>query len=218
MKKIEIKSAFTLAEVLLTLIVVGVVAAMTIPSLNDYAEEQRYVAACKKAFSDISAATGVLETRYGDLQFWGWGTQATIANRYKEVMSVVDIPHTKIAGYCLGGTTGDDCGTFNTNDVYFTTGDGATWKITNKGFTAGGGAYVDVNGPNPPNVLGIDMFGFRISPNGVFAMGDTVNDKTYNWACTAYIMKRGKMPWIKDTSYANCTDKRIKDLPPEPEK
>lgn len=214
MKKMEIKPAFTLAEVLLTLIVVGVVAAMTIPSLNDYSEEQRYVASCKKAFSTISAATSVLESKYGDLQFWGWGSQATIANRYKEAMSVVDIPHTKYTGYCLDGKDGEKCGKFDTDDVYITSADGAIWKITNKDFATGGAAYVDVNGVNPPNVLGIDMFGFRISPNGVFAMGDTVNDKTYDWACTAYIMKRGKMPWIKDTSYKNCTDARIKDLTP----
>lgn len=214
MKKMEIKSAFTLAEVLLTLIVVGVIAAMTIPSLNDYSEEQKYVASCKKAFSTIAAATGVLETKYGDSQFWGWGSQATISNRYKEVLNVGDIVHKGYTGFCLDGKVGDSCGNFDTKDVYLTTGDGATWRITNVGYTTGGGAYVDVNGPNPPNVLGIDMFGFRIAPDGVFAMGDTSNDTNYDWGCTSYVMKHGKMPWIKNTSYKNCKDERIKDLTP----
>lgn len=208
MKKMEIKSAFTLAEVLLTLIVVGVVAAMTIPSLNDYAEEQRYVAACKKAFSDISAATGVLETKYGDLQFWPWSTQSTMANRYQEVMNVSNIKHVKYLGACLNNPEKDVCANFNNSDVYFTTGDGVSWDIIK--YENGGAALVDVNGINPPNIQGIDIFGFKIAPNGVFAMGDTTNDANYEWGCTAYVLKHGKMPWIKDPGYKDCWDERVR--------
>ena len=42
------KSAFTLAETLLTLSIIGVIAALTIPALKEYQEEVRYVAATKK--------------------------------------------------------------------------------------------------------------------------------------------------------------------------
>ena len=49
-KNIKIK-AFTLAEVLLTLIIIGVISALTVPSLKNYSDETKYVAATQKAMS-----------------------------------------------------------------------------------------------------------------------------------------------------------------------
>ena len=45
------KSGFTLAEVLVTLMIIGVIAAMTIPSLMQTTAQQEYKAAFKKALS-----------------------------------------------------------------------------------------------------------------------------------------------------------------------
>ena len=44
------KFAFTLAEVLITLGIIGVVAAMTMPSLNQKLEDQRNMSSLKKVF------------------------------------------------------------------------------------------------------------------------------------------------------------------------
>ena len=52
----DIKSGFTLAEVLITLIIVGVIAAMTIPALINATNKQVYVAGVKKANSTLSQA------------------------------------------------------------------------------------------------------------------------------------------------------------------
>ena len=46
-------SAFTLAETLLTLVIIGVVAAMTIPTVMHNADERKYVAFTQKAFADV---------------------------------------------------------------------------------------------------------------------------------------------------------------------
>ena len=43
------KSGFTLAEVLVTLMIIGVIAAMTIPSLMQNTQQQEFKAAYKKA-------------------------------------------------------------------------------------------------------------------------------------------------------------------------
>ena len=40
----RVKTAFTLAEVLVTLMIIGVIAAMTIPGLRKNADMQEYVA------------------------------------------------------------------------------------------------------------------------------------------------------------------------------
>ncbi len=50
------KSGFTLAEVLVTLMIIGVIAAMTIPSLMQSTSQQEYKAAFKKGISMINQA------------------------------------------------------------------------------------------------------------------------------------------------------------------
>ena len=50
------KSGFTLAEVLVTLMIIGVIAAMTIPSLMQSTAQQEFRAAYKKATSMINQA------------------------------------------------------------------------------------------------------------------------------------------------------------------
>ncbi len=53
------KTAFTLAEVLVTLMIIGVIAAMTVPTLKKSADMEEYVTGCKK-----------LTLRYLTLQKW----------------------------------------------------------------------------------------------------------------------------------------------------
>jgi len=57
---IKTKSGFTLAEVLTTLMVIGVVAAMTIPTLMNSTGEQQARVACKKAASILSQGVQLL--------------------------------------------------------------------------------------------------------------------------------------------------------------
>ena len=53
------KNGFTLAEVLITLGIVGVVASMTLPTLNNNVQKQTYEAGAKKAFNIVSNAVSV---------------------------------------------------------------------------------------------------------------------------------------------------------------
>ncbi len=65
------KFAFTLAEVLITLGVIGIVAAMTIPTLvNSYKEKQR-VTQLKKAYSVLNQAFTMAVADYGTPDNWG---------------------------------------------------------------------------------------------------------------------------------------------------
>ena len=50
------KSGFTLAEVLVTLMIIGVIASMTVPSLMQSTAQQEYKAALKKAASTLNQA------------------------------------------------------------------------------------------------------------------------------------------------------------------
>ena len=202
MKKLLKKRAYTLAEVLLTLVVVGVISVLTVPSLKNHADEAKYVAATQKAMSEIAAATSNAELAYGEASNWNFNSSTTI-NYYKKTMNTVPFPKGSKTSWdrnLLSGPNSD----FKPK---FMTADGMAWEIHDGGYTCGGGvALVDVNGSAPPNTIGIDIQGFRIGNRceaakkagdfGIYAMGDGKNDANAEWACTAYIIKHKKMPWL----------------------
>ena len=179
MRKIKFKSAFSLAEILLTLAIIGVIAAVTIPTLKDYSDEMAVVSQVKKAYSDLAAATAAVETKYGDLQFWPWSDKTAIMNRYAEQMMF-----------------NESSGTSRT------TQNGMTWSFSNgedlgngTTFGVGGMAIVDVNtSMNPPNQSGIDRFAFRIDRNGVVPFGsDSIKSNT-KFDDTYGVVNEGKVP------------------------
>ena len=65
------KAAFTLAEVLITLGIIGVVAAVTMPSLVANHREKQIVVQLKKAYSVIQQALLQAEVKHGEAKYWG---------------------------------------------------------------------------------------------------------------------------------------------------
>lgn len=65
------KTAFTLAEVLITLGIIGVVAAMTLPTLITNYKEKQTVTQLKKAYSTLAQAWQMMENEYGSIDEWG---------------------------------------------------------------------------------------------------------------------------------------------------
>ena len=52
----KVKYAFTLAEVLITLVIIGVIAAITVPAMIQQTQKQEYVSGLKKAYSTLQNA------------------------------------------------------------------------------------------------------------------------------------------------------------------
>ena len=204
MKKDMKMKAFTLAEVLLTLIIVGVVSALTVPTLKNHSDEARYVASTQKAMSEVVAAISNLESVHGDASTWNFSSSTTL-NWFKQSMNIMQNPNDSKSWERM-----DLDGTKNKFNPTIFTADGMAWEIHDCGYSCGGGcALIDVNGSAPPNTIGIDIQGFRIGhlcsgddnktkagDFGIYAMGDGVNDYNSAWACTSYIIKHKKMPWL----------------------
>ena len=53
-------NAFTLAEVLITLVIIGVIVSMTIPTLINKTQNQEFVSRLKKTYSTFAQVTGLL--------------------------------------------------------------------------------------------------------------------------------------------------------------
>lgn len=176
MKKNVKFKAFTLAETLLALVILGVVSAMTIPSLKSHSDEQKYVALTKKAFNTFSNAVTLVENKHGNSQFLN---SAKVVDYYKEVMDV--LPHNGTLNWYGSSTVSGSAG--GNIQYNFLTTDGFAWQIDGANMQA----MVDVNGSAPPNIMGVDMHNFKLTDYGV----SPVNN------CTAYIIKHDKMPWLK---------------------
>ncbi len=69
MDKLSIKRffAFTLAETLIVMGIIGVVAALTIPNLNSSTADKEKVAKLKKVYSNLEDAVGRAEAVYGPM-------------------------------------------------------------------------------------------------------------------------------------------------------
>lgn len=92
MRLSNIRDGFTLAEVLITLGIIGVVAAMTMPTLMNQTNGAQYKAAYKKALSAISQAVtlnvALDEWNFADLEAETGGTN-TLKSLFEKRMNVV---------------------------------------------------------------------------------------------------------------------------------
>ena len=69
-KNINKHNAFTLAEVLVTLAIIGVVAALTIPNLMKNYQKHVTVSKLKSAYGMLSRILQTAEVRHGSIASW----------------------------------------------------------------------------------------------------------------------------------------------------
>lgn len=152
------KKGFTLAEVLITLVIIGVIAAMTIPTLMNSTNNQEFRVGLKKAISALNQAMSLnyaLEgTQIGADNLSS--SENIVNNLFKKRMSVIT---TATSGTAFGvGSTGI---TATDNQNVFYTADGARYAVS---YAAGaydpvadqmyyGLILIDVNGEKGPNTV-----------------------------------------------------------------
>ena len=66
------KKAFTLAEVLITLGIIGVVAAMTMPTLIANHQKEVVATSLRKAYAELNLALQMSISKYGDVSTWDY--------------------------------------------------------------------------------------------------------------------------------------------------
>ena len=184
-KGIKFISAFTLAEVLITLGIIGIVAAMTIPTLiNNY---QKQVAVSRvKAFSSIFSqalqsmmqANGIdnLSNKYTDSEFWnGLSNQLKLA---KNCDAAENQGCFSSSDYKRFNPKTGTISSYDTGSSYkgvLVNGTSLSVNYYSPACTANdlqsdqtmcGHVFIDVNGKNSPNQVGKDTFAFHIMANG----------------------------------------------------
>ena len=180
------RSGFTLAEVLITLGIIGIVAAMTMPVLINNSRKKELETAFKKQYSVLQQAILMIKTE-DDLDFeysnYAGLFKNRLAQQYKSAQDCGEINHNS------GCILNEEDGTFtyyktlNGNPLSksffyyfgFITPDG-TLLLTEQGEQAKRTGYlvsVDVNGfKKRPNKMGYDLFMFQITKDGkILPMG-----------------------------------------------
>lgn len=228
--KMRKNKAFTLAETLVVMGIIGVVAALTIPNLSASTGNKENVARVQKAYSTINEAFERTQAEYGNVKRWRWadgwnGNDDTdfFANRLLESLKITkNCGRTANLG-CFSSSVkylnGDGAPGDSTTDMYKTIlADGSSLGI----IVASGviSFYVDIDGPKKgPATFGKDIFDFYISNGGISGekyklLSDSSNlmENTsvsssawtsafkYGSGLATWILQTGNMDYLKATN------------------
>lgn len=144
-------NAFTLAEVLITLGIIGVVAAMTLPALVQKQQKQEASSRLRKFVSTFSQAILFAENKYGPHADWKIGDENSY-NSALDFLNTYIAPFTKYIDIEKADTPYNNSPAAK---MRFLDGSIVTVKIG-----ACYDIYYDYNGEKNPNELGKDIFLF----------------------------------------------------------
>ncbi len=194
--------AFTLAETLIVMGVIGVVAALTLPNLNQSTGNKEKVAKVKKIYSNLNDAFGRATAVYGPFDEWDFGSSLATHNtrvgeRLTEFMKLSK--NCKMTKGCFNSGSG-------TSDYYeFITADDTAIQIRKPYIE------IDIDGLNKGrNLQGIDIFSFRYDESGIYVT--PMNENLFKAclggriteACTSWVINYDNMDYLKATSAGKC--------------
>ena len=191
------RPAFTLAEVLVTLGIIGVVAALTIPTLVANYRENVLMAQFKKSYATVANGFRMAEIENGAMKDWPMGSQMDIQDFWTTYIK----PYFNSAQICMDD---NDCGyhylnisewsgmswnlTTDETRLFFKLVDGTVIFMPRNTTNANGDPsyvdyfYIDVNGPKKPNKLCYDVFTFtRGTDKGISPRGCATEIIGNNW-------------------------------------
>ena len=145
------RSAFTLAEVLITLVVVGVIAALTIPTVIYETKKTEYSVRVKKFYSTMSQVVKLAEAKGKSWDVWASGVHD------EEKLSSIDTFQREYLLPYISYTKTETIGDI----VYVYLNDGSTF-YNFKGSCMD--FHFDVNGDKKPNKSGRNQFRFLYCP------------------------------------------------------
>ena len=208
----RVAKAFTLAEVLITLVIIGVIAAITIPTLINKTQNQEFVSKLKKTYSTLAQATNLIIAEEGTpkASVGGWASsQENIYSMYrKHLLNAKECGSE--AGCFRNGTikylNGNNYGDFD-NGGGLILSDGTQVQFEYMSSACSSTYYgssnrcamiwVDLNGEKKPNQMGRDIFRFALKEKGLYPSGcdregycNGPND-TRGWGCACKVLREG---------------------------
>ncbi|MDD3149455.1 MAG: prepilin-type N-terminal cleavage/methylation domain-containing protein [Candidatus Gastranaerophilales bacterium] len=199
MKNKTSQKGFTLAETLIVIAIIGIIASIVTPMLFGTTSDAELKAAWKKQYSDLSQATQLIVVDNGGTLAGAFsgdvaGTE-DFKNAYASKLNIIkDCSGTSTYGGTGTGASEEGCWHEGANCWYYLNGTGindaiAPGLILNNGslmyfyivksdcsapkgdYTRCGYVHIDVNGFKKPNTFGKDIFGGSITSNAFIPWG-----------------------------------------------
>ncbi len=173
------EKAFTLAEVLITIGIIGIVAATTLPALISKHQKNVTVNKLKKSYTTISNMFLMAQKDYGDSSSWSFsfGELSDYNNSLKTFVEKYMLPYLNVIDNC--GILCSKTPTYkflnNTNaglrtyySIYLK--DGSIIYVAMDNDTINVHSiimYVDINGQKKPNIIGKDVFAYYLNASNI---------------------------------------------------
>ena len=200
------RAAFTLAEVLITLGIIGIVAALTLPTVISNYKKQVTVSKLQKAYSTINNAFKQSEAANESSEFWDdpfvTGSQPYFEkyfkpylNGAKQCFSYQECGYKERCPYKFLNNdeapfvTSMDAHSLKNDRFAFYLPDGTFyWIITGAGgsnYVPASILYIDINGGDGPNIISKDVFQFtRKTGKGIFPSCYQYSQASINSDCS----------------------------------
>ena len=227
------KIAFTLAEVLITLGIIGVVAAITIPTLMQNIQDTQFKSAWKKEYSQLEQASK-LYLQDNSNNFSGVGNYADALQPYYKIIKYCN-SHASVQGcWVTSGTNlylkpawgyvragipdnsanpdlGVSQGLVLTDGTLVSTF--APWSAAcDPVGSLCGWIIVDVNGIKIPNTVGRDIFGVWVLKDRITPIGSEMVSTGYNDACGNGDNTAGDSGWGCSAEYLKNSNRSVEEL------
>lgn len=156
------KLGFTLAEVLITLGIIGVVAALTIPNLLAHYQKQQTVIKLKKIYSNLQQSIRMATEEYGDCEGWDF---LLSQNDFLDKYFVPYLKSSKVTTILNYTDLAGEHNSFGSTIPKLQLPDGAIVIYSSSPFQCKNHLIVDINGTSKPNRVGRDIFVFSFYQN-----------------------------------------------------
>lgn len=199
------KYAFTMAEVLITLGIIGIVAAITLPSVIGKYQKKVTAEKLKKFYSVITNAANLSEYENGDMYYWDFPKQPYSDDTIKFFRKYY-LPYLKDAKECntsncftqenyrVRQLNGNSASNLYQNNYLVKTNDGMYIFLHSNSPNKYFWMYVDINGHQKPNQIGYDVFVFDI-----YGYPNINNRKNYRIKFWGHYLKDEEL--VKPTNY-----------------
>lgn len=211
--------AFTLAETLIVMGIIGIVSALTLPNLNSSTGEKEKIAKVKKLYQNLDDAYGRARAVYGPLEDWTKtdstsGAKATrIGERMTEFMKVSKTCGTATNKGCFSNKNLLNYRGANSAFVSWDQVDTCYKVILADGstvrFCSTGNMDVDIDGPNKgKNQIGLDLFRFNIDSNNGVSPQRVDNFSNYlavpGFNLSGWVIDYDNMDYLKLDTSGKC--------------
>ncbi|MBR6162921.1 hypothetical protein IKQ26_03390 [bacterium] len=196
---------------MITLVIIGVIAAITVPTLINKTNNQEYVSKLKKAYSTLAQATNLIIAEEGPATEWAT-SRSNVFNLYQKKLVNAKVCGTSSECLPQGGfykKLNGDIDTYNVSSeayhklvlsdgVQIIFSDATNLCNINFGYTENpqycAKIFIDINGAKKPNTMGRDYFGFALKKNSLVPMGcePSANCETSAGSiCTCKVLREG---------------------------